>query len=72
MIEGARIPDEDLVIDYDNGGGQAGVRENPFYPAYERLLASYTRALDAVKNISGDDEETESLTALRSRFRVAK
>jgi len=72
MIEGARMPNEKLIIEYDNGGGQMGVRENPFYPAYEKLLASYTRTLDAVKNIGGDDTEVTTLADLRSRFKVAK
>ena len=72
MIEGDRIPDEELIIEYDNGGGQMGVRENPFYPAYEKLLASYTRALEALKDISGDDAEVTTLADLRSRFKVAK
>lgn len=36
---------EPLVIEYDNGGGQCGIRENPHYVAYEHLLASYTKAL---------------------------
>lgn len=30
-----------LVIDYDNGGGQSGIRENPHYKAYEALWRSY-------------------------------
>ena len=72
MIEGARMPSESLIIEYDNGGGQAGVRENPYYAAYEKLLASYTKTLDAVKNIAGDDVEVARLDSLRSRFKVAK
>lgn len=72
MEEGARMPEEDLVIAFDNGGGQTGIRENPYYPAYEKLLASYTKTLDAVKNIAGEDTEVRNLEDLRSRFRVAK
>ena len=30
MTEGEQIETEDLIIAYDNGGGQSGVRENPF------------------------------------------
>ena len=72
LIEGARMPSESLIIDYDNGGGQCGVRENPYYPAYEKLLSSYIKALEAVKNVGGEDAEVERLDALRSRFKVAK
>lgn len=72
LIEGARMPSESLIIDYDNGGGQCGVRENPYYPAYGKLLSSYIKALEAVKNAGGEDAEVEQLDALRSRFKVAK
>lgn len=71
--EGKHIPDEPLVMEYDNGGGQTGVRENPFYPAYEKLLTSYTRTMAAVKDIAGEnDTEVISLDSIRSKFRVAK
>ena len=72
--EGKRIPDEPLVIEYDNGGGQSGIRENPFYPAYEKLLTSYSKTLSAVKSmaVSDDAAEISSLDTLRSRFKVAK
>ena len=72
MEEGKRIENEQLVIEYDNGGGQSGVRENPFYPAYEKLLASYTKTLAAVKSMGGASEEVSSLDSLRSKFKVAK
>ena len=72
MIEGKRMDSEDLIIEYDNGGGQYGVRENPYYPAYEKLLTSYTRALDIVKNMAGDTDEVSGLDSIRAKFKVAK
>lgn len=42
---------EPLVIEYDNGGGQCGIRENPHYVAYEHLLSSYTKALRQLTEI---------------------
>ena len=30
-----------VVIAYDNGGGQKGIRENPLYKGYEALWKSY-------------------------------
>lgn len=72
MEEGKYIESEPLVMEYDNGGGQSGVRENPFYPAYEKLLASYTKTLTAVKNMGGASEEVSSLDSLRNKFKVAK
>ncbi len=71
--EGKKIDSEPLIIEYDNGGGQSGVRENPFYPAYEKLLASYTKTLASLKDMGGEqDAEVKNLDAIRSRFKVAK
>lgn len=42
---------EPLVIEYDNGGGQCGIRENPHYTAFEHLLASYNKALRQLTEI---------------------
>lgn len=71
QAEGKKIGKEPLVIDYDNGGGQKGTRENPFYHAYEKLLLCYTRTLVAAKEICGqDDAEIKSLESLRAKFRV--
>ena len=51
-----------LVIDYDNGGGQSGIRENPHFKAYESLWKSYMigmgKILDAMPKeaVVADDE----------------
>lgn len=42
---------EPLVTEYDNGGGQRGIRENPNFTAYEKLLASYVKALRQLTEI---------------------
>lgn len=39
------LKNEPLIIEYDNGGGQKGIRENPHFVAYEHLLASYNKAM---------------------------
>ena len=73
VAEGKKMDTEPLIIEYDNGGGQSGVRENPFYPAYEKLLASYTKALVVAKDIIGQEStEIKSLENIRSKFKVAK
>jgi len=72
QTEGRRMDEEDLIISYDNGGGQTGVRENPYYPAYEKLLASYVKTLTALKDIAGTDAEVRALDDIRTRFKVAK
>jgi FPC/CPF motif-containing protein YcgG len=50
MLESARtrLEKEPLVIEYDNGGGQYGIRENPEWTAYEKLLKSYQATLRAI------------------------
>lgn len=42
---------EPLVIDYDNGGGQKGIRENPHYVAFEHLMTTYTKSLKQLTEI---------------------
>lgn len=71
QIEGRKMDDEPLITTYDNGGGQTGTRENPYYPAYERLLASYVKTLQAAKDLCGsDDAEIRSLDSIRQKFKV--
>lgn len=35
------IKNSNIVISYDNGGGQKGIRENPLFKGYESLFRSY-------------------------------
>lgn len=46
-LEDARtdIADDGLTAEYDNGGGQTGIRENPAFKAYEALWKSYCAGL---------------------------
>ena len=48
-----RLAKEPLVIEYDNGGGQLGTRENPEWLAYEKLLKSYHATLRAINAQTG-------------------
>lgn len=74
VLERERLANEPLVIAYDNGGGQSGIRENPEIVAYEKLLSSYMKALKQLREIVGDEIETKtaSLEDFRARFKVAK
>lgn len=38
------IAGQQVLIPYDNGGGQRGIRENPAFKGYESLLKSYSAA----------------------------
>lgn len=49
--ERKKLEKEPLIIEYDNGGGQSGIRENPHYSAYEKLLSSFNRSLRQLTDI---------------------
>ena len=57
------IVDEGIVIAYDNGGGQTGVRENPAYKGYESLWRSYmlgiAKILEALPAQTAKEEKKE-------------
>ena len=70
------IKGEPLVIAYDNGGGQSGIRENPSYISYEKLFATYSKGLSTlIKTISengGNAQKVSSFEERRARLKIAK
>lgn len=42
------INDTSVVIPYDNGGGQKGLRENPIFKGYESLWKSYMQGMQKI------------------------
>lgn len=42
------IKTSQVVISYDNGGGQKGIRENPLFKGYENLWRSYMQGMDKI------------------------
>lgn len=52
-LDGAReaIRTTNVVIPYDNGGGQQGLRENPLFKGYESLLKSYMASLKMILDV---------------------
>lgn len=62
-LDGTReaIKESTVVIPYDNGGGQKGLRENPLYKGYESLWKAYmsgmAKILDAIPNGEVKTEE---------------
>lgn len=42
------IKNSNIVISYDNGGGQKGIRENPLFKGYESLWRSYMAGMAKV------------------------
>lgn len=42
------IKTSNIVISYDNGGGQKGIRENPLFKGYEALWKSYMTGMNRI------------------------
>ena len=42
------IKHSNIVISYDNGGGQKGIRENPLFKGYESLWKSYMQGMNRI------------------------
>ena len=48
-----------VVCKYNNGGGQAGWRENPIFKGYNNLLRSYLTAFEKFSSYLPEEIETE-------------
>lgn len=44
----ALIKNSNIVVPYDNGGGQKGIRENPAFKGYEALWKSYMQGMNRI------------------------
>ncbi len=73
------IGEEGLTVEYDNGGGQKGIRENPKMKAYEALWKSYMLGLqklvDAIPEAEAEETEAKeqeqtTLEVLRGKKRA--
>ena len=45
------MKNQSVVIPYDNGGGQVGIRANPAFGEYQKLLRSYTATFDELRGL---------------------
>lgn len=54
------IETSSIVVEYDNGGGQRGIRENPLFRGYEALWKSYMVGVRTI--LDGLDAETAKAT----------
>ena len=48
-----KMKDADVIVPYNNGGGQSGTRENPIFPAYEKLMKCYQATLKQIRELTG-------------------
>ena len=75
------IKNSNIVVPYDNGGGQKGIRENPAFRGYESLWKSYTQGMNRIldtlpeeeaKSLDYEDMKPQSVLSLvRDRHRSA-
>lgn len=40
------LANQQVVIAYDNGGGQKGIRKNPIFEGYNQLMANFRKTAD--------------------------
>lgn len=67
-LEEARdeIGDESMVIPYDNGGNQKGIRENPLYKAYESLWKSYMNGMERILDCLPKEEIAQNTSVVET------
>lgn len=65
------LKDQPFVVEYDNGGGQIGTKENPEWTAYEKLLKSYHATLRAIAAQQGSKakEKTTGIGSPLTNYR---
>ncbi len=47
------MENQQIVIAYDNGGGQRGIRKNPMFDSYNALMRTYNASLAQLVEILG-------------------
>lgn len=57
------IKNSSVAIQYDNGGGQKGIRENPLFKGYTSLWKSYMSGMDKILAVL-PEEAYEKITPI--------
>lgn len=55
-----QITQEDFMVEYDNGGGQKGIKENPIYKRYESFFKTYMVGMGRIIDTLPDQNKDES------------
>lgn len=55
---------EDIVEEYDNGGGQVGTRENPTHTAHSKLNTAYRSTLAALDSMRDPSDNVSAFDML--------
>ena len=62
----AVIKNSEIAISYNNGGGQAGIRQNPLFLGYESLWKAYMTGMNQIMSTIDVKKDTKS-TDLRPK-----
>lgn len=69
------MEDQPPIVEYNNGGGQCGTRENPIYKTYVMLNRQYVNALRQLNDMLGvriapdEDSDDDPLAAIVEKYR---
>ena len=55
------IKNSNIVVPYDNGGGQKGIRENPAFKGYEALWKAYMQGMNRILDTLPPEEIQEAV-----------
>ena len=57
------IKNSNIVVPYDNGGGQKGIRENPAFKGYESLWKAYMQGMNRILDSLPPEEAVPAVPA---------
>ena len=60
-----------LSVEYDHGGGQCGVRENPAYTAFAKILKSYQAVITQLDSMTKTEQTEKVVTLVNSKWKRA-
>lgn len=69
------VQESSVVISYNNGGGQKGIRENPIFKGYEALWKSYMSGMNVILGVLPKEvikEETEKATETKTMLEIVR
>jgi len=69
------IKNSNIVISYDNGGGQKGIRENPLFKGYESLWKAYMQGMSKIVECLPQEEikqEAERVETTKSVLELVR
>lgn len=69
------IKSTSVVIPYDNGGGQQGIRENPIFKGYESLWKSYMNGMNTILAVLPNEvikEEKQKVVETRTMLELVR